>query len=32
MFAANRARIDSAVEHAKRMESNDVLGLVLVSG
>jgi hypothetical protein len=28
VFAANRAQIDSAVEHAKRMESNDVLGVI----
>jgi len=28
VFAANRAHIDSAVEHAKRMESNDVLGVI----
>ena len=27
-FAANRADIDSAVVHAKRMESNDVLALI----
>lgn len=31
LFAANRADIDSAVTHAKRMESNDVLN-VLASG
>ena len=28
MFAAHQADIDSAVEHAKRMESNDVLGVI----
>ena len=28
VFAAHQADIDSAVEHAKRMESNDVLGAV----
>jgi hypothetical protein len=28
IFAANRAHIDSAVTHAKRMESNDVLGVI----
>lgn len=28
LFAVNRAQIDSAVTHAKRMESNDVLGVI----
>jgi hypothetical protein len=28
VFAANHAQIDSAVVHAKRMESNDVLALI----
>jgi hypothetical protein len=28
VFAANRAHIDSAVTHAKRMESNDVLDVI----
>ncbi|MGZ4315001.1 MAG: hypothetical protein ACXVRS_04115 [Gaiellaceae bacterium] len=28
VFAAHRADIDSAVEHAKRMESNDVLAVI----
>jgi hypothetical protein len=28
LFAANRAEIDSAVTHAKRMESNDVLAVI----
>ena len=28
VFAAHRVDIDSAVEHAKRMESNDVLGVI----
>jgi hypothetical protein len=28
LFAANREHIDSAVTHTKRMESNDVLGMV----
>lgn len=28
LFAANRTKIDSAVSHAKRMESNDVLDVI----
>lgn len=28
LFAANRAQIDSAITHAKRMESNDVLNVI----
>jgi hypothetical protein len=28
VFATSRAEIDSAVDHAKRMESNDVLGVI----
>lgn len=28
LFAANRAQIESAVTHAKRMESNDVLAVI----